>query len=164
MNVSFSSLLSPNPARCISINHHIHSKRFGQVLPCFERQTVGNGGHACGPNTASVALTSGPHRKSLGGSQRKHRPATAAAADANQEHQLHVNGASECPLQEVMPLRASYNRGLDNVCLHLEGATPDEDANHESNGFDMEQLKLPMGAQFLDRADHNLHRLGAELI
>jgi hypothetical protein len=161
------SLSTTNLAKylCI-INHHIHPKHFGQVLPCFERQTVGNGGQACGPNTASVALTSGHHRKSLGGSQKKHRPATAAAAaaaDATEEH--HANGAAaECSLQEEVPLRASYNRGLDNVCLHLEGATPDEDAGHESNGFDMEQLKLPIGAQFLERAEHNLHRMGAELI
>jgi hypothetical protein len=144
------------------INHyHIDPKHFGQVLPCFERQTVGNGGQACGPNTASVALTSGHHRKSLGGSQKKHRPVAAAAAVAD------ANGAAaECSLQEeVVPLRASYNRGLDNVCLHLEGATPpQDDASHESNGFDMEQLKLPIGAQFLDRAEHNLHRMGAELI
>jgi hypothetical protein len=149
------------------INHpHIDPKHFGQVLPCFERQTVGNGGQACGPNTASVALTSGHHhRKSLGGSQKRQRPvAAAAAADAKEEH--HANGAAaECSLQEEVPLRASYNRGLDKVCLHLEGATPPEDdASHESNGFDMEQLKLPIGAQFLDRADHNLHRMGAELI
>ncbi|XP_059481682.1 prolactin-releasing peptide receptor [Neocloeon triangulifer] len=125
-------------------------KEFKQVLPCFERQTGLNGGHN-GPNTASVALTSG-HRKSLGGSQKnKGRSVAAATTTATTD----AGGRDELAnsVQEEVPLKATYAKGDDHVHLqlhHNDDLRPTANG-HDASTVDLEQLRLPADAHLLDR-------------
>ncbi|CAB3369220.1 Hypothetical predicted protein [Cloeon dipterum] len=132
-------------------------KEFKQVLPCFERPTPVNG-NQCGPNTASMALTSG-HRKSLGGSQKKNRGTTNTMTTDAKEEQVACNGDSS--VQEEVPFKASYSKTDDQVCLHLEEGEEEQlAANGHDTPVDLEQLRLPVDAHLLDREAQNLQKPG----